>query len=554
MTRLLSFSLFLTSILKLVACKENSIASQNEDIDNITEEIFQTDYNTVDALNEEFKPLVTDLTEKSDYFRYYRLNLFNRECKFPIIDHAVCGNSACTVNVLKSENDIPRAWRSSALGRLEGFLPRHAEDVSRASSSILPGNKQISPSCLKERDTEDSSKDYCYIDDDEDENCVYVSLLDNPERFTGYSGPHATLIWRMIYNECLSEHDEEPMSPFENSLAPHEKLDNRLQDIDKYMELWSLEEHVFYRILSGMHSSVSTHLCYHYFNQSSGLWVPNLECFVDRVYNHPSRVENLYFDYAVLLRALGKLDGWLDELSFCYDDSTQDSIIRKSLRTLTRAATKAPKLFDEHRLFTGDAASAEILKDEFRMHFRNVSALMDCVGCEKCRLWGKIQTNGLGTALKILLEFPEHDTDFNENQDTSNTKLHQAELASLVNTFDRISRSIQYFHEFEKMYEEAHRKPSMFVRMKTSMKSVIFRITPPSTHNFIDRVNAFINEVCRDFVIEFHNVMEAFKFVLGSYLQIPSLFRYYFLSKESPLWNSVSNFIRRYIPKKFLVD
>lgn len=30
------------------------------------------------------------------------------------------------------------------------------------------------------------------------------------------------------------------------------------------------------------------------------------------------------------------------------------------------------------------------------------SALMDCVGCEKCRLWGKLQVLGLGTALKIL--------------------------------------------------------------------------------------------------------------------------------------------------------
>ena len=30
------------------------------------------------------------------------------------------------------------------------------------------------------------------------------------------------------------------------------------------------------------------------------------------------------------------------------------------------------------------------------------SALMDCVGCEKCRLWGKLQVIGIGTALKIL--------------------------------------------------------------------------------------------------------------------------------------------------------
>lgn len=33
---------------------------------------------------------------------------------------------------------------------------------------------------------------------------------------------------------------------------------------------------------------------------------------------------------------------------------------------------------------------------------------MDCVGCDKCRLWGKIQTSGVGTALKILFELDEN--------------------------------------------------------------------------------------------------------------------------------------------------
>lgn len=32
---------------------------------------------------------------------------------------------------------------------------------------------------------------------------------------------------------------------------------------------------------------------------------------------------------------------------------------------------------------------------------------MDCVGCEKCRLWGKVQTVGLGTALKVLFSYED---------------------------------------------------------------------------------------------------------------------------------------------------
>lgn len=32
---------------------------------------------------------------------------------------------------------------------------------------------------------------------------------------------------------------------------------------------------------------------------------------------------------------------------------------------------------------------------------------MDCVGCEKCRLWGKLQVLGLGTALKIVFSLDD---------------------------------------------------------------------------------------------------------------------------------------------------
>ena len=48
-------------------------------------------------------------------------------------------------------------------------------------------------------------------------------------------------------------------------------------------------------------------------------------------------------------------------------------------------------------------ASHAARKRQFVQHFRNTSLILDCVSCEKCRLWGKLQVLGLGTALKILL-------------------------------------------------------------------------------------------------------------------------------------------------------
>jgi hypothetical protein len=47
-------------------------------------------------------------------------------------------------------------------------------------------------------------------------------------------------------------------------------------------------------------------------------------------------------------------------------------------------------------------SNARLLREEFRQHFWNISRIMDCVDCDKCRLWGKVQTHGMGIALKIL--------------------------------------------------------------------------------------------------------------------------------------------------------
>lgn len=42
-------------------------------------------------------------------------------------------------------------------------------------------------------------------------------------------------------------------------------------------------------------------------------------------------------------------------------------------------------------------------QEEFRLHFKNISRIMDCVGCDKCRLWGKLQVCLLSFLLKLLL-------------------------------------------------------------------------------------------------------------------------------------------------------
>jgi hypothetical protein len=93
-----------------------------------------------------------------------------------------------------------------------------------------------------------------------------------------------------------------------------------------------------------------------------------------------------------------------------------------------------------------------VLKEDFRNRFRNVSRIMDCVGCDKCRLWGKLQTNGYGTALKVLFEFDENDS-------SRDPPLRRTELVALINTLNRLSHSLSAIKDFRRMLDEREGLP-----------------------------------------------------------------------------------------------
>jgi hypothetical protein len=58
---------------------------------------------------------------------------------------------------------------------------------------------------------------------------------------------------------------------------------------------------------------------------------------------------------------------------------------------------------------------------------------MDCVGCDKCRLWGKTQTLALGTALKILFSGKKIALKEDKNSKQPPFKLSRSEIVALFN-------------------------------------------------------------------------------------------------------------------------
>ena len=91
--------------------------------------------------------------------------------------------------------------------------------------------------------------------------------------------------------------------------------------------------------------------------------------------------------------------------------------------------TRTP--FDESTLFQGARRSR---MEPMKAALVNITSIMDCVGCDRCKLWGKLQIQGIGVALKLL--FDDHSTALSRN-----------DVIALVNAFDKLSASVEAVEE-----------------------------------------------------------------------------------------------------------
>lgn len=372
-----------------------------------------TTFSYIDEVNASIRPLVLKLVE-SPFFRYFKLNL-DKQCKFWDAQH-FCATRNCAVDVLPTDqynwSNVPTELLPSKLGEI------------RRSSNTADGSETC------------EDLDYCHIDDDH--HCVFVDLTANPERFTGYGGAQSFEVWKAIYSENC----------FPNT-APMSLAEGHEQD-------QCVEKNLFYRVISGLHASVAVHLSNEYLNPVTEQFEPNLKLFMERVGKFNDRLSNIYFNYALISQAIVKL-GELAPVPEYIEKNTEskagaelldNSHISQAdytsmLNTISQELS-AETLFETHLLF--DPAKVDPgLKDEFRARFRNVSAIMDCVGCDRCRMWGKLQTIGYGTALKILFELEDPNTQHL-------LKFRRIELVALFNTFDRLSKSVASINNFKKMY------------------------------------------------------------------------------------------------------
>uniref|UniRef100_A0A7E4V6L6 Endoplasmic oxidoreductin n=1 Tax=Panagrellus redivivus TaxID=6233 RepID=A0A7E4V6L6_PANRE len=407
--------------------------------------------NSIDKFNnEKVFPVLQRLLQK-DFFKFYKVNM-ESPCPF-WQDNRACASRHCGIE--HCDDEVPAALRRPAAILSSESTSTNADGSKK---KCVSSSNQFDPldRSLTEGDRaqlqhmeffEDNEDKFCDMGDEDSADMHYVNLLKNPERYTGYKGNSALKVWQAIYQE--------------NCFKPDMKFDKNFLLHPTTVGL-CLEKRVFYRLISGLHTAITISIASYNYRPApggfgEGTWFRNIEMFEGRfgtkwTWEGPQRLKNLYFAYLLELRALVKAAPYLQKELFYTGNDEEDSETRAIIDNLMEIAKSFRDQFDETEMFTGIESHARSLREEFRQHFFNVSRIMDCVECDKCRLWGKVQTHGMGTALKILFSDLPH-SHYHSADGTVQIpfQLTRNEVVSLFQSFGRYASSIWEVNEFRQV-------------------------------------------------------------------------------------------------------
>ncbi|ESL07279.1 endoplasmic reticulum oxidoreductin [Trypanosoma rangeli SC58] len=367
---------------------------------------------TIDTISngtKDIAQLLNNVTQRP-FFRFFKVNL-EKPCPYWAVQ-LLCMSEKNSCQVCScDENDVPEALKYS----------HDMSDPSITDSHV----SYTTPNPL--------NVDQWGIWRDADMTASYVDLFQNPEGNTGYSGPMAFRVWQAIYKEnCMTDVSQEGVLNSEKQCK---------------------EQLIFKKLISGLHTSITMHVAAFFHKDVAGtsplkefgvLRNPNLSYFPNcgmyrRVVSNKEFIDNLYVLYQFILRALTKSRlEFLSDLNAFNSGSngvptTEDVLLHAELQELFNNHLLCSPTFNEARFL--DSAEAHRLVPQMKRMMYNITTLMDCVTCEKCRVWGKLQTMGIATALRIVM-VPEETV----------SGLSRGEKVSLINLARQLAISVQNVH------------------------------------------------------------------------------------------------------------
>lgn len=237
--------------------------------------------------------------------------------------------------------------------------------------------------CVVPRGDIKQSNDICRTGVKKDNKCLFEDRNDQEEEGLGVNLTRA----KQIY------------SGYKNNAAD---IWYGIYDIAKCNEsLW--------RMISGIHYSITLHIAVYYKYSMFRYWSNPVFFYKKKNSEH---YQNLVFAFKVVKYALSKLEGvqLACSLELPRGDLKKLMMLKKLIKSLNG---KLPNSF--------------VLLD-YEEEMNEIKKLLNCIECDMCKLWGKIQFNGLETALDVISG--------NKSDITGN------ELIMLLNLYAKLSSSL----------------------------------------------------------------------------------------------------------------
>ena len=337
--------------------------------------------------------------KKTLFFKIFKINL-DPECSV-FRQEMICRDTACQICEC-SNNEVPRVWKQP-----QGIN----EDIVTTIDD--PFNKWVEKFNV-------DSKHWLLKEDIDPKDGAYINLLKNPEGYTGYRGAH---IWNAIFKEnCFSE---------------------------SYSNL-CVEDKIFSNIFMGWLVNTNFQIGCNFRNRETNNTYINVSYVTKKYLYHKDKIDNLLFLYSLMIKAVNKAVPLLLEYDYRSGNKTEDQmtykytkeIFRYELLNIDLIEESFQHIYSHFEKFTNSQKISELI-----IRFRNISSIIDCVTCSKCRMHAKLEVFGIATMLKII---------FTSSTEELKKSMSRNELVAFINLFAKLSKSVNNLELIDKKIKKAH--------------------------------------------------------------------------------------------------
>ena len=338
------------------------------------------------------------------FFRIFKINL-EPECSI-FHQEMICRDTACQICEC-SNNEVPRVWKQPK-GIDENIVTQMDDPFTR----------------LVEKYNFDS-KQWLLKEDIDPKDGTYINLLKNPEGYTGYKGSH---IWNAIFKEnCFTE---------------------------KYSSL-CVEDKIFSNIFTGWLAVTNFEIGCNFRNRNTKEKYINITYVTNKFLYQKDKIDNLFFLYSLILKAANKAVPYFLEYDYSSGDAAEDKntsklikeIFRHELKNFDEIEEAFKDLYVEFEKYIYSNMISELI-----IRFRNISSIIDCVTCSKCRMHAKLEVFGIATMLKIM---------FSKSTEDLKQTMSRNELVSFINLFAKLSKAVNNVQMVNIMIKKAHHELSL---------------------------------------------------------------------------------------------